>query len=203
MLKLKREVRHTFNTHAYEYEQEALIQLEIGKRLIERLSYLKIEPKYILDLGCGSGFFLKALKSVFPKACIVGLDLAFDMLYIAKGNKPSLFGRKKMSFVQADMDFMPFESGTFNLVFSNQAIHWLPCFPTLFNEINRIMSDEGCFLFSTLGPDTFLEFKHAWSAVDQYQHVNQFLDMHDIGDALLKARFFRSGGGYGINTSKI
>jgi malonyl-CoA O-methyltransferase len=43
-------------------------------------------------------------------------------------------------------------------------------------------------MFSTLGPDTLIELRRSWSAVDGFNHVNAFVDMHDIGDALLRAR---------------
>lgn len=56
------EIIKSFHNHAYEYEQAANIQIETGKRLFERLSYLKINPKYILDLGCGTGYFTRMLK---------------------------------------------------------------------------------------------------------------------------------------------
>jgi malonyl-CoA O-methyltransferase len=44
-------------------------------------------------------------------------------------------------------------------------------------------------LFSTLGPDTLKELRYSWQAVDSYNHVNAFTDMHDVGDALVRAAF--------------
>ena len=43
--------------------------------------------------------------------------------------------------------------------------------------------------FTTLGPDTLREMRSAWRAADSRTHVNQFIDMHDIGDALVRAGF--------------
>jgi len=43
--------------------------------------------------------------------------------------------------------------------------------------------------FTTLGPDTLRELRSAWREVDSRTHVNQFIDMHDIGDALVRAGF--------------
>jgi malonyl-CoA O-methyltransferase len=40
-----------------------------------------------------------------------------------------------------------------------------------------------------LGPDTFTELRQAFQRVDSFAHVNDFVDMHDIGDGLLKASF--------------
>ena len=44
-------------------------------------------------------------------------------------------------------------------------------------------------MFSTLGPDTFKELRQAWACVDNFAHVMSFIDMHDIGDELLRQGF--------------
>ncbi len=61
-MNVKTELCNAFNHQAPHYEQAAIIQNEIGERLFERLSYLTIKPRYVLDLGCGTGVFLKQLK---------------------------------------------------------------------------------------------------------------------------------------------
>ena len=43
--------------------------------------------------------------------------------------------------------------------------------------------------FSCYGPDTLIELRQAWRSVDEFPHVNDFPDMHDIGDGLLAAGF--------------
>ncbi len=67
MMNLKIEICNTFNRHAFEYEQAAKVQHEIGERLFERLHYLKINPRYVLDLGCGTGIFSVLLKNNIHK----------------------------------------------------------------------------------------------------------------------------------------
>ena len=185
-MNVKNEICKSFNDHAAIYEQSSKIQQEIGSRLLEKLDYLKIEPRYILDLGCGPGLFTKKLKKLYPKATIIGFDLAIDMLKEA-GEKQGLF--KKWSLVGGDMLTLPFASGVFDLVFSNQVIHWSESIKDLLDEISRVMSKDGCLLFSTLGPDTFSELRKSWSTVDNYAHVNDYIDMHDLGDSLLSLKF--------------
>jgi malonyl-CoA O-methyltransferase len=84
---------------------------------------------------------------------------------------------------------LPFRSGAFDLVFANQVIHWSTPLDVVIRELNRILIPGGCLMFSTLGPDTFLELRAAFRAVDAYGHVNDFLDMHDVGDCLLREQF--------------
>ena len=180
------EISKAFNKSAVEYELAAKVQQEIGMRLFERLQYLKISPHRILDLGCGPGAFSCELRELFPKAQIIGLDLAHNMLLEAK-KKHSW--RRKWSLVTADMNNLPFATGLFDLVFANQVVHWGSPIGRVFRELNRVMNVNGCLMFTTLGPDTFKELKTAWFGVDQHAHVNEFADMHDIGDSLVAEHF--------------
>ena len=186
MMAVNNEISKAFNQHAAEYELAAKVQREIGQRLFERLDYLKITPKRILDLGCGTGFFSRELAIRFPKAEIFGLDLAPAMLQEAK-KKQSWF--RKWPLIAADMRYLPFATGLFDLVFANQVIHWADALPPIFRELNRVMNVHACLMFTTLGPDTFKEIKQAWASVDDYAHVNTFVDMHDVGDDLLAEHF--------------
>ena len=185
-MSVKTEICNAFNAHACDYEQAATIQREIGERLFERLDYLKIKPRYVLDLGCGPGYFSERLKKYYPQAQIIGFDLAYGMLSQAR-MKQGWF--KTWPLVNGDMTHMPFASGLFDLVFANQVIHWADSIPRVFGELNRVMNANGCFMFTTLGPDTFCELRQAWSAVDHHAHVNDFIDMHDVGDYLLAEHF--------------
>jgi malonyl-CoA O-methyltransferase len=180
------EISKAFNKQALHYERVAKVQHEIGLRLLERLSYLKIEPRRILDLGCGPGHFSRELSRLYPNAELVGLDLAPAMLKQAYKKQG---WRRKWFLVAADMKAMPFDSGAFDLVFANQVIHWGGALAPTFRELNRVMRPNGCFMFTTLGPDTFKELQLSWSTINDYAHVNEFMDMHDVGDALLEEYF--------------
>ena len=185
-MNVKTEICKAFNVHAVDYEEAAIVQHEIGNRLFERLHYLKIQPRYILDLGCGPGIFSQRLKKQYPQAQIVGLDVAFLMLKMAKSKQS---WRQKWPLVNGDMMALPFASGLFDLVFANQVIHWSQPLSAVVSELNRVTRAGGCLMFSTLGPDTFQELRQAFSSVDHYAHVNDFADMHDVGDCLLSEHF--------------
>lgn len=186
IMTVNNEISKAFSKHADDYERVAKVQKEIGSRLFERLQYLKIAPRRILDLGCGPGFFSKELALLYPKAQIVGMDLSFAMLEQARKKQG---WRRKWPLVSADMQKMPFATGAFDLVFANQVIHWSSSLGMVFRELNRVMNVNGCLMFTTLGPDTFKELQTAWSAANQYAHVNEFVDMHDIGDCLIAEHF--------------
>ncbi|RUR05777.1 malonyl-ACP O-methyltransferase BioC [Legionella sp. km772] len=180
------EISKAFNQQAGNYEKAAKVQHEIGLRLLARLQYLKINPQYILDLGCGPGIFSRELAKMYPKARIVGLDLAPAMLKEAHKKQS---WRCKWSLVAGDMKQLPFTTGLFDLVFANQVIHWGNPLEQVLRELNRVMNVNACFMFTTLGPDTFKELKNCWAGASSYEHVNSFADMHDVGDSLLSEYF--------------
>lgn len=180
------EIRRAFDKAAPSYDKTAIMQHEMGQRLFERLDYLRLEPKFVLDLGGGTGYWAKKLKARYPKAQVVSLDVSWHMLRQAKS---FWWTGKKIACVQAEMTALPFQSGQFDLVFSNQAVHWALDSANLYREVQRIMSEQACFMASTLGPDTFIEIRQSFSRADHHHHQNDFMDMHDVGDAMLQAGF--------------
>jgi malonyl-CoA O-methyltransferase len=61
-------------------------------------------------------------------------------------------------------------------------------------EFRRVLAPRGFLTFTTLGPDTLRELRAAWARAgsehaDYHTRVSHFLDMHDIGDALVRAGF--------------
>lgn len=169
--------------NAADYARSTKVQQEIGERLFERLHFLKIKPRYILDLGCGSGAFSYELKKHYPQALIVGLDFVFAWLKQAK-SKQRLW--LKWPLVNANITALPFPDGLFDLVFANQVLHRAHPLSAVIGELSRVMSTEGCLMFSTLGPDTFCEVREALSPDICF---NVFPDMHDVGDCLLAEYF--------------
>jgi malonyl-CoA O-methyltransferase len=84
---------------------------------------------------------------------------------------------------------LPFSSNSVDFIVSNLMMQWCSDLKALFNECFRVLKPEGLILFTTFGPDTLKELKRSWSAVDNSTHVNNFIDMHDIGDQMLQSGF--------------
>ncbi len=174
-------VRRTFNSAAETYEAAAVLQTEVRGRLLERLEAVAIEPSRILDAGAGTGQAAPGLAERFPAAGLLLLDLADGMLRTAKG--------RGWPAVCADAARLPFGEGAFGLVFSNLMLQWAADLDRVFSEFRRVLGGGGLLVFSTFGPDTLAELRAAWAAADGYTHVNRFVDMHDVGDALVRAGF--------------
>lgn len=166
------------------HEQKAAsVCITLGNRLLERLDYLKIQPAYILELGCGPGNFSKRLKKKYPKATVVSVDDFWERI---SGAKSQTF-LSRGSWIQIEKSRLPFKTGTFDLIFAHQWLFELHQPLECLHEFNRIMKVHGCFMFSTLGPDTFKELSSLFNPPLTYR--TPFIDMHDVGDGLMQAQF--------------
>lgn len=182
----KQRARQNFERAAERYDSVALLQREIADRLLERLDYVRMEPGAILDLGSGTGYAIPALQRRYPKARIIALDFAHAMLLRARRR-----GRwfKRPLCVCADAETLPLVDGAVDLIVSNATLQWCSNLDETFTECLRVLRPGGLLMFTTFGPDTLKELRASWAQVDQATHVSPFLDMHDIGDALVRARF--------------
>lgn len=186
----KKYARASFNRAATTYDKVAVLQFEVGNRLIERLDIIKAIPQTILDVGCGTGEHSLKLAKVYKRADIIGLDFAEQMLRVAdrKQSWTQRLLNNTMKLVCADAESLPFRDDSFDFVFSNLSLQWCTDLDRTFLEFNRVLKPGGLLFFSTLGPDTLKELRQSWQQVDSNQHVHSFTDMHDIGDAMVRAR---------------
>ncbi len=91
--------------------------------------------------------------------------------------------------MQADARELPFEDASFDLVFSNLMLQWLTPPDAALTEMRRVLKPGGLLLLSSFGPETLRELRTAWEAGDTGVHVNEFIDVHDLGSALARAGF--------------
>ena len=182
----KQQARRAFNKAAASYDAVAELQNEIGDRLIERLDYVRLQPARILDLGAGTGFFSSALLKRYRKADVVALDLAENMLRQVQ-SRGGWF--RKPRCVCADGESLPFADDSFDFIFSNLMLQWCVDLEATLAELRRVLAPGGLLMFTTFGPDTLMELRASWEAVDGFTHVNSFVDMHDVGDSLVNTRW--------------
>ena len=197
---LKRAIRRSFEAAAGRYDESAFLQQEVARRLDDHLEGMKIDPGLILDAGCGTGFGLSLLKARFPRARLLGLDLAHAMALHATRRHAQAAGWRtwlsrltphasRLTTLCADMERLPLRKDSLDMVWSSLALQWVGEPDTAFREAHRVLKPEGLFLFATFGPDTLMELRAASADLDGHQHVNRFIDMHDLGDALVHAGF--------------
>lgn len=179
-------IRNAFDRAAESYDQAAVLQKEVCKRLLEKLEVVRLSPQWILDAGSGTGEAVRPLQKKYKKAEVVVLDLSERMLKKAAG-QGALF--RKPHQVCANIESLPFADNSFDLLFSSLAMQWCNDLGATLVEFKRVLKPGALLQFATFGPDTLKELRASWQQVDGAVHVNSFIDMHDIGDGLLQAGF--------------
>jgi malonyl-CoA O-methyltransferase len=177
--------RRSFDRAAKTYDGAAVLHGEVRENLLERLGLTTLEPRIVLDAGAGTGHGSRALKRRYPQALVVALDFSSQML-LAAGKQRSWL--RPFERLRADAGLLPLGDASVDLIVSNLMLQW--CDPdAVFAEFRRVLAPKGLLAFSALGPDTLRELRIAWRQVDSHIHVHQFIDMHDLGDALVRAGF--------------
>jgi len=182
----KTRVANSFGRASGLYHSASQLQEGVANELFERLDLMTLVPARILDLGSGPGKAATKLVKRFRKARLIELDISFDMLAEAKRDTPRFFSRR--SKLCNDAENLSLATSSVDLVFSNLMLQWCQDLDAAFKEIARVLKPGGLFIFSSFGPDTLVELRQSWAAVDDSVHVNAFIDMHDVGDALMRAQ---------------
>jgi len=177
-------VRRSFGRSARGYDATAVLQQRVRDELLERLDLVRLEPGTVLDLGAGTGHASRALQRRYRSSRVVALDLAEGMLREANRQQPLL---RRFRRVCGNAAALPLRDGSVELVFSNLMLQWCNDPDAVFRECRRVLQPGGLLTFATFGPDTLVELRRAWAAADGYAHVNRFIDMHDLGDALVRS----------------
>ena len=179
----KQRIQRHFDAKAIQYESSAVLQLQVCEELLQRLDLTRLKPEVILDAGCGTGRGTQGLLEKYRKAQLLSLDLSPQMLWQTR-NKGSWLRRPRL--ICADAETIPLRDNSVDLVFSSLMLQWCD-YRKVFAEFKRILKPDGLLMFSTFGPDTLKELRNSWAQVDDYAHINDFTDMHDLGDELIHA----------------
>ena len=103
---------------------------------------------HVLDLGSGAGndcFVARAI--VGNEGAVTGLDMTESMIRKARENCRKL-GYDNIDFVEGDIEQMPFEDNSFDVVISNCVLNLVPDKSKAFSEIFRVLKTGGHFCVS-------------------------------------------------------
>ncbi len=177
----KKAISESFNRAASTYDQHAEFQRQVGQLLLDKLPS-DLTGKKVLDLGCGTGYFARLLAKRGAK--VIAADLSEAMLQATATRCLQMDVECEL----ADADTLPFESNSFDFVFSSLALQWCEDLALPFYHINRVLKKNGKAYVSTLLDGSLFELESAWSLVDDFQHVNRFLTKNQVKLALAQSR---------------
>ena len=177
-------MQRRFDRIASHFDDADFVHRVTFDELLQRLLPVKIQPRKILDLGCATGTGSKQLARRFRGSHLVSLDASFAMLQRVRQRRSFL---SRPTVLQGDAAQIPLKDQSVDLVFANMLLPWVDDLPACLLEVTRVLRKDGLFAFATFGPDSLSEIREAWHSIDEDWHVNAYPDMHDIGDALVRA----------------
>jgi len=160
------------------------LHAEVADRLIERLHDIRGEFRTALDLGAHHGALCRALVRRPEIERLVAADASIDFLCRLDGAR-----------VAADPDFVPFRDGSFDLVISALALHWVGDLPGALVQIRRVLQPGGLFLAAMFGGSTLVELRTALIEAELTEEgggsprVSPTAELGDVAGLLLRTRF--------------
>jgi malonyl-CoA O-methyltransferase len=171
---------------------------EVAQRMLQRLSYIRVNPVKILDAGCGAGHALEPLRARYPGLDYLGQDISPTLLETARAryaSKPGFWQKLRnqptqpVNFQRADMAQSGLAPESLDLVWSNMALHWHPEPHNVLSEWRRVLRSGALAMFSCLGPGSLVELRQALVEAGLKTSTPEFVDMHDFGDLLVERGF--------------
>ncbi|MCV6604500.1 MAG: malonyl-ACP O-methyltransferase BioC [Porticoccaceae bacterium] len=165
----KQQVAQSFSRAANSYDSAAELQRKVADQLLAMIPGT-LQPRHVLDVGCGTGYLSVGVRSTFPGAHLTALDLAPGMLEYAKVHRPVAD-----RWLCADAEELPLPDNSIDLVVSSLTYQWCEQPQNWGAELQRVLKPGALAVFSTFGPGTLSELRSAWQAVDNAVHVNHFV----------------------------
>ena len=148
-----------------QFVQSAFFYRAVADKLCTRIGGLNPLPTKVLELGARDNYLQSQLQRLNPNIDCQSLPLPFSL--------------EAMAALQTNQ---------FDLIIANLSISALQSWQDIVLRVRLLLKSNGVFFFSMLGPDSLYELKQAFSH-DKVNHVAQFEDMHNLGDACLQLGF--------------
>lgn len=185
----KNEIAASFSRASNSYDSFANVQKKTASHLIEVLSRQGVQAKNILEIGCATGGFTQKIAAFYPKSSIVAIDIAPEMIKVARQKLASL---PQITFLCCDAEVLAAQNGLeFDLIISNAAFQWFENLEATIMLLQRQLVPCGLMVFSCFGPKTLIELGEALKTIFGKQaaiKAEQFMSLKEIG-MLLQKRF--------------
>lgn len=166
---------------------------EIGRRMEERLQWIRLQPKRWVDWAPVNGGLAThaAVRARYPKANCLAIETSGLRLQKAKValTNPWWTVWKRQSVSVADLSNSLQQQEAFDMVWANMALHTAVAPQSLLRAWHSLLATDGFLMFSSLGPDTLRELQPIYQDMGWGDPSHAFTDMHDWGDMLVQAGF--------------
>ena len=203
MIVNKVQVQKNFGQSAVTYDDYAIVQKEMARELLAKIKSTGRYFQTILEIGCGTGFFTELLAREYPKALITAIDIAPEMIDLAK---EKLSGFANIRYLIADGEKLQIGNESlgdpsFDLIVSNVVFQWFTDYAKALTQYYALLNTGGYLIFSTLGAGTFKELyvclnnssrvntQHELSCREEHTKREPFIESKCLRDYLIKTGF--------------
>lgn len=123
---------------------------KFGQEYAKKLSARGFQQGRIIDVGCGSGATGLVLAERFVDSEVVGIDLSEPLLQLARRTAQDSDLGDRVSFEIADVQEIPYEDDSFDVVINTNMLHLVEHPITMLNEIERILVPVGHLFIADL-----------------------------------------------------
>ena len=167
---------------------------EVARRMAERLAIIKLKPERLVDWWAFTGAGAQVLAAAYPKAQRLEVEPSAALVKRSQQSHVQPWwsrwrGAVDQTTVVADADFEQFLGKPAQLVWANMMLHAANDPPGLFTRWQRALGTDGFVMFSCLGPGTLRELSALYRRLGWPAPTLNFVDMHDLGDMLVRAGF--------------
>lgn len=154
----KARIAQAFSQAANTYELAAIAQKTIASRLAEKVATLGLPPQpRVLEIGCGTGMLSRLLLQRISMGEWVLSDLSPVMIQHCKHEIAD--PRVRWHIMDGESPDLP--SRSFDLIVSSLAFQWFADLPGALQRLRTLLSPGGYLIFTTLGRDSFIEWRRA------------------------------------------
>jgi malonyl-CoA O-methyltransferase len=171
------------------HAQSPWLNEEVGRRMADRLQWIRLEPKRWVDWAPVSGGLNthKRVRARYPKAMCDVVEPTPERVAQAQQELQTPWWQR---LGRADLvSIAPHAPGNADMVWANMALHTAPDPQALLHQWHQMLATDGFLMFSCLGPDTLRELHAVYADLGWPPASHAFTDMHDWGDMLVQAGF--------------
>ena len=182
-LRYKDNIAQSFSRAAKQYDKAASLQQQAGHQLLSVMSNVipVMSVETIIDVGCGTGYFIEQLQRQYSAQQYIGLDLSQGMLAFAKQKYGA---SEKVHWLQGDAEEIALDDASVDIIYANFSLQWCKNLEVLLSGFYRLLTPGGYCCFTTLGKNTLSELRAAWAATDSDAHVNHFFSQQQWQQAI-------------------
>lgn len=109
------------------------------------LKHLDIKPDdIVLDVGCGGGININRMAEKAKK--VYGVDYSIESVKLSREVNRDLIGQGKVEVLEGDVQSLPFEDNTFDIITAFETVYFWPNIEKSFGEVKRVLKPGGTFM---------------------------------------------------------